>query len=407
MNFTEKVKITNRLNPSDTERVPLIQIHQEQRRRLEMLYELPVQFAEEPDLKRLLNLILQKTVDLIKNAKRAALLILDNKTNELVVRATIPMGEVQVSKTLIQRCVEGGFAFTWSREEEQDVTDSMVFYGIEAGMYVPMLWQGHIMGVICVDNPRSKALFGEDDLRFLMSIAHYAASAVANQQLRDRIEYDALVMQRLLINFSPKLRRKLLGKARAGGLEPGGEKSDVTILFSDIRGFTKITSDWDAEHVMDLLNDYFALLIEAIFEHDGTIDKFVGDGIIAVFGSPERDPDHPAKAIQAAQAMQEAMAIQNKIRADRGETVCEIGIGIHTGTVLHGFVGSVERLEFTVIGEAVNKASRYCSGAKGGEIIVSPEVYGHTSEKFDFQEAVVPTKHEGDFLAYKVRPASQ
>lgn len=402
MKPTGKVKIQASLNPALSGRVPFLELNAERLKRLDALYDLPVQFGVEHDLKTLFQLIVDKVTSLIPAAERSALLVYESESGKLALRASIPPDEPAISRTLIQRTVSDGWGFIWRRDEEQDVSASVMRHGMECGMYAPLLWDGEVQGVLCVDNRGLSAPFREEDLKFLMTIAHYAASAVANHQMRADIEHNALVMRRLLTNFSPQIRDRLVQRAKAGGLEPGGEKSEVTILFSDIRGFTQLTSDWDAEAVVELLNDYFALLVEAIFENGGTIDKFIGDGILTVFGSPEPDPDHQINAVKAAMAMQEAMRVQNSIRQRKGLVQCEIGIGVHTGVVLHGFIGALERLEFTVIGEAVNKTSRYCDAAKGGEVLLSEALYSTLNGQAECEERVIPTKHEGDLKAFKV-----
>lgn len=167
----------------------------------------------------------------------------------------------------------------------------------------------------------------------------------------------------LLANFSPKVRTHLLQRAQMGRLRLGGEKSVVSVLCADIRGFARLTAELPTDEVVPLLNEYFAALTDCIFRNDGTIDKFVGDAILAVFGSPEDDPQHCRKAVFAGMDMQAAAQQVSRRRKGKGEVSCEIGIGSHTGEV-HGFIGSPERMEFTVIGDAVNRASPTAMGRK-------------------------------------------
>jgi adenylate cyclase len=195
----------------------------------------------------------------------------------------------------------------------------------------------------------------------------------------------------------------LLEKARHGRLRVGGEKSEVTILFSDIRGFTRLSAGMEAEDVMDMLNSYLPALIDPIFKNDGTIDKFVGDAILAVFGSPEADDQQHEKAVRAAVGMQAAMEELNRVRKAQGATTCGIGVGVHCGEVLHGFIGSADRMEFTVIGDAVNLAARFCAGAEAGEVLISPEVYNRVWRIVQADPERIPTKHEGDLAAYRLK----
>jgi adenylate cyclase len=261
--------------------------------------------------------------------------------------------------------------------------------------------------VLCLDNSNTSSRFHDEDLQMLVAAAQHSALAISNHRLREELQSNATLVERLLTNFSPAIRRRLLAKARRGRLRLGGEVSEVTILASDIRGFTRIAATMDAEDVVDMLNSYFSALVEAIFRHDGTVDKFIGDAILAVFGSPEPDEEQHAKAVCAAVAMQEALAEVNAARRARGQVICELGIGVHCGSVLHGFIGSEERMEFTVIGDAVNKTSRYCDGAAAGQVLISPELHQRVWKMVRAESASIPTKHEGVLPVFRVLGCKQ
>jgi adenylate cyclase len=171
---------------------------------------------------------------------------------------------------------------------------------------------------------------------------------------------------------------------------------------SDLRGFTRRVAGLDSEVVVAMLNDYFSVLCDVIFYFDGTIDKFIGDAILAVFGSPEPDEGHANKAVMAALRMQDAMKEVNARRQRMGLPCCDLGVGVHTGEVLHGFIGAQERLEFTVIGDTVNKASRYCDGAAAGEIVLGPRTRTAIAESISTKHRMISTKHEGEMEAYLV-----
>lgn len=374
-------------------------------KRLEMLYQLPLELAAEEDLRSLYKRILTKIMELIPGAKRGALLTMDPGTEKLLLRASIPEDSPPITRTLIKRAASQQQGFIWDDQQQQlgDRSESMVSLGIRTGMYVPLMWKGQTLGVLCVDNPKNRSVFRQEDLQFLISVAHYAASAVVNQSLQDDIASSNRTLQGLLANFSPKLRRKLLQKARDGSLQPGGEHSNVTILMSDLRGFTRISATLDSQTVLHMLNDYFSVLGDIIFQHDGTIDKFIGDAILAVFGSPEPDELHASKAVRCAIAMQEAMQSINAARRSAALPCCELGIGVHTGEVLHGFIGAAERMEFTVIGDTVNKASRYCDGAKPGGILLGRATHEAVMGEVPCAETRITTKHEGDMAAWSVK----
>ncbi len=270
-------------------------------------------------------------------------------------------------------------------------------------MYAPLVVNGLAIGAICLDSTVPARRFNCDDLEIVTCFAHQLALAIANYELRTALKQNSDVLQRLLTNFSPQVRTRLLQRAQLGRLTLGGEHSVVSILCSDIRGFTRMSSGMSADDVVALLNEYFAALVDCIFRHDGTVDKFVGDAILAVFGSPEADPHHHRKAVMAAVEMQQVMRQVSQSRAARGEITCEIGIGVHAGEVLHGFIGSPDRMEFTIIGEAVNLAARYSDGANGSEILISPEVHQRVWRMMEAEQVSIPTKHEGSFTAYRVK----
>jgi adenylate cyclase len=373
--------------------------------RLALLSELPLQFGAVLSLNSLLDVIVRRLVEVIPGAARGALLVRDPSSGELLLKAHVPVGNPAVSLTSAKRAVDQREAFIWTRGE--DLSMSQKEHRSEAGMYAPLLWKNEVLGVVCVDNCESSRVrnffpFESEDLRLLMAVAQYAAMALAHQQLEEELRRNGVLLERLLTNFSPQIRSRLLEKARQGRLRLGGDKSEVTILFSDMRGFTRISAGMDADDIVDMLNDYFSALVNAIFQHDGTVDKFVGDAILAVFGSPEPDPQQHEKAVRAALAMQAAMIEINKARTGQKEVTCDIGIGVHCGEVLHGFVGSSERMEFTVVGDAVNLASRYCAAAEPGCVPISPEVHQRVWRHVRATPLTIPTKHEGDLNAFRV-----
>jgi adenylate cyclase len=234
------------------------------------------------------------------------------------------------------------------------------------------------------------------------ALGHQLGLTVANRKLEADLLQNAKVMERLLTNFSPKVRDRLLLKARAGRLKLGGECSVISILCSDIRGFTRLTADMDAEEVVAMLNDYFSAMVAVVFQHGGSIDKFIGDSIMAVFGSPEADVLHAEKSLRAAVEMQAEIDKVSTQRKAVGLPICEIGIGVHTGNVIHGFIGSPARMEFTVIGSAVNLAARYCDAAQGGEVILSPELLERVWNHAVVEPVEISTKHEGLLRAYRL-----
>lgn len=155
--------------------------------------------------------------------------------------------------------------------------------------------------------------------------------------------------------------------------ELGGEEREVTVLFSDVRGFTSIAEKMAPPEIVGLLNRYFDRMVDAVFKHGGMVDKFMGDGLMAVFGAPDELPDHPLMAVRAALAMREALDELNATFQAEGLASVQIGIGLNTGPAVVGLIGSSQRSEYTVIGDTVNLASRLEGATKqyDADIIVS------------------------------------
>ena len=209
----------------------------------------------------------------------------------------------------------------------------------------------------------------------------------------------------MLRQFSPAVAAHILEDASR--LQLGGNRVDpLTILVSDIRGFTSLSAKMEPANVVRMLNEMFDAFVPIIFEYDGVIDKYVGDSVLAVFGSPQADKKQWEKAVRAALDMQRAIGKLGEAWKLRRLPVFEVGIGIHSGEAIQGFIGSSQRTEYTVIGNTVNRAARYCDGAARGEILISNAVFERVYRLVDVQAIKVKTKHpetEPDLKAYQVK----
>ena len=372
-------------------------------RRLALFYELPLQFGEETRLDALLQLIVERVISVIPGAERGAVLVLD-RNGKLALKAHLPVGRPAVSLTMAQEAMDQRSAFIWppSSLSKQAIPDSVNVYQIKSAMYAPLLWRGRTFGAVCVDNDTGGE-FSPDDLRLLQAVAHHAAMAVANLELHEERRQQMEVLDNMLKLVSPQIGERL---KQRGQVRLGGEFREVTILLADIRGFTNLSATMSPHDVTQMLEDYFGCLVPVIFEHQGTIDKFVGDAILAVFGSPDADEQQHLHAVQSALDMQAAMKEVNEKRAAKNKRTGELGIGIHYGEVVHGLIGTAERMEYTVIGDTVNRASRYCDGADGGEVLISSELYQWVWNLVEAEQTTIATKHEGNLTAYRVKRLS-
>jgi adenylate cyclase len=371
-------------------------------RRLALLLDFPRQFSAQNGVNELFQTILARVIEVIPAARRGALLMREGEKDSLILKAYVANAEPAVSETLARRTLTERRAFIWTAGQPGDLSRSVRQLQIVNGMYAPVQWQDQVFGVICVDSPMAADRFSEDDLQFLVSIGRYAGMALAEQQVHAALRRSDKLVERLLANFSPKLRAGMVDHARLGKLRPGGVKSEVTILNCDLCGFTQRAAEMDANDVADMLNDYLQGMIDPIFRRDGVVDKFMGDAVLAVFGTPEPDPQQHQKAVRAALDIQQAVQATSKLRAARGDVTCQARVGVHCGEVFHGFLGTLDRLEFTVIGDAVNRACRYCQAAEEGDILISPVVFQHVFGLVKVEKVVVRTK-EGELTAHRVK----
>ena len=188
----------------------------------------------------------------------------------------------------------------------------------------------------------------------------------------------------------------------------GGEKREVTVLMSDLRGYTRFAELGEAENVMAVLNDVLARMTDVIIAHGGTINEFIGDAIFAIFGAPLTYSNHAERAAAAAIAMQRAMAQVNEAHAERGLPRFEMGIGISTGEAVVGNIGSEQRAKYAVVGAAVNLAGRVEGCTVGGQILLSPRTYACIRELVEVGEplSVVVKGIAEPLLLYELRALS-
>ncbi len=376
-------------------------VSEEFAKRLKIVWDLPLKFAGKTDLEFLLREIVDRLSEIIPTAESWALVLRDRKSDRLLLKAYHASGPCSISETLARKAVEKRQAFIWRRSKAGDLQGTLLESPIAAGIYAPLLWQDEVLGVLCADGHKSDMAFNEQDLDLMAMVAQYAAVGVATHELQEKLRQESSDKSNLLQVFSPAVAEHLM--KHRGRFQPGGaQRHEVTLLVSDIRGFTRMCWDMQPDAIIETVNEYFSYLVPAILAHKGQIDKFMGDGILAAFGSPEPDPLHHEHAVMAALEMQDAIKTLNSARAARGVPAPTVGIGLHCGEIVQGFVGTSERMEYTVIGDAVNRASRYCAAAQPNEVLISPEVHELVWRLVDAEQVTIGTKHEGDLRAYRV-----
>src|SRR5688572_20445498 len=258
-------------------------------------------------------------------------------------------------------------------QDDRFTGDSIVMQQVRSAICAPLIGsEDRVLGVLYVDTPSVTHRFTDEDLEFVVAFAGIAAVAIENSEFAERIRRETLVRSNFERYFAPQLAERIA--SAPGAIKLGGEKRRVAVLFSDIRGFTKLSESMTPDEMASLLTEYFTEMVECVFRHGGTLDKFMGDAVMAQWGAPIGMPDDADRAMSAALDMMAAMETLNERWKSEGRPRLELGIGLNYGEAFAGNIGSERRLEFTVIGDTVNTASRLCSAAESGEILITEEM---------------------------------
>jgi adenylate cyclase len=254
-------------------------------------------------------------------------------------------------------------------DEQFAGVDSIVSQGVRSTICAPLVAETRVHGALYADRLDPFAAFKPDDLELISAVAAQTAIAVENARAHERLAREEVARANYSRFLPEYVVKQMLENPESFKL--GGVSQTITILFADIRGFTRISEHAPPEKIVNLLNRYFSAMTEIIFAHGGTLDKYLGDGLMALFGAPTATPDDASNALNAAVAMQRRMLGINRELHDEGFPEIGVGMGLHTGEVIVGYIGSERRSEYTAIGDTVNTSSRLESNAQGGEILVS------------------------------------
>jgi adenylate cyclase len=285
-------------------------------------------------------------------------------------------GRITVSKTIADRVMHDRVSILTSDamvDPRFGAGDSIRFHGIRSAMCAPLWNKDQVIGIIHVDSPMLTNCFTVNDLDLLTALANYAAVAVERARLNQKIVAEERKRERLGRFLSPQVASRIIAASDTQGAELGApEVREVSILFADISGFTSMSEKMSPSAVALLLNDYLSRMTDVIFKYEGTLDKYIGDAIMAVFGAPLDMPDHAQRAIRTAVEMQERLAEWNAERKEGPHF--RIRIGINSGKAVAGEIGSINKKEYTVLGDTVNTASRLESSvARPGSVVIGEQ----------------------------------
>jgi len=344
------------------------------RERLEVLLKVGQLLSKPYSVDELLGHVLDLVLR-IMDVDRVAVLMLDEASGQLLPRvqkaARGSTPERFYSEHIVSWVRDHGVAALFSDaklDARVGAAESIVAQSICSSMCAPLKGKDRLLGVLYVDNLTTPDRFAAEDLDFLGAFASQAAVAIENSMLWHRVEGEAVMRSTLMRFFPPATIKRL---SESGGASLGVVDTEVTALFSDISDFTVMSSSLPPRAIVDMLNEYFPMMADVVFRNGGTLEKYIGDALMAVWGAPFAAPDDVDQAVQAAVEMQRSLAVHNARWSERGRAPIRIHIGINTGPVAAGNIGSDRYLQYATIGDATNVASRVCGVAEAGQIVIT------------------------------------
>lgn len=340
-----------------------------------LLYELARDLSSSLELDVVLRKVMDRVITLMK-AARGFIVLVDPSTGDFSVQMSSGEADPEStrqflgSRTVIEQVVNTGQAVVStdaSLDDRFKGKQSVILQNLRSIIAVPLVTKGKVIGAVYVDNPFRAAIFEETDKEFLQAISDLAAIAIDNARQYERSEF---LRQLFELHVNKQVTDYVLAHSEPDTMMLAGQRRKVTILNSDIAGFSRLSQSMGAEELVEFLNDYFRRMIEVVLAHGGNIDKFQGDGMLVVFGAPNPMADHAEQALRAAQGMVREIDRLNRELVDRGKPAISVGIGLDTGEVVAGHVGSKQRLEFTLIGVPVNNAA-YLSKVRPAKVLLS------------------------------------
>ena len=340
-----------------------------------LLYEIARDLSSSLDLEVVLEKVMDRVITLMK-AARGFIVLVDPVDGSLSVQ--IARGEADPekarqflgSKTVIDKVVQTGQAVVStdaSLDDRFKGHQSVILQNLRSIIAVPLVTKGKVIGAVYVDNPFRASIFEETDKEFLQAISDLAAIAIDNARQYERSEF---LRQLFEAHVNKQVTDYVLTRSGKTLRFLPGERREVTMLNSDIAGFSTLSQTMDAEELVGFLNDYFQRMIRVVLDFGGNIDKFQGDGMLIVFGAPNPMHDHAERALYAALAMVREIGDFNLEQMRDGKPTIAVGMGLDTGEVVAGHVGSDDRMEFTLIGVPVNN-SAYLAKVRPARVLMS------------------------------------
>ncbi len=367
--------------------------------KLKLLLEVSTQLSHPDKLENLLKKILEILMNLMQ-IDRTAILLVNPQTNQLQIKAVNSRPGIHADYQFYSQKITN---FVLEKQQTILTADaqfdgrfsdaaSVIAQSIHASICAPLKPRDTVIGVLYVDNLSLSNVYSDEDVEFLTALANQAAIAIAHAQLYQKIQSEALLRDKLERFFPKAVSQKLREEGNLNKIVD----TEVTALFSDVTQFTQMSAIMSPREVIEMLNEYFSMMVEEIvFPYEGTLEKYIGDALVAVWGSPYRTDDDAERAVRAAVAMQWAVRRLNIQRQRRNHHPLQIHIGLNTGPVASGNIGSERLIQYAHIGDTMNVASRICNTAKADEILISDSTFNQIKQHNIPVETLSPVQVKG------------
>ncbi len=378
---------------------------QKRNRNISMLNSISKVISSSIILDEVLNLVMDNVMELT-NAERGFLMLRDNNgALEFVISRNISIKEYegkdkQLSGTIINQVVDTCKSFHLADVTQDDFLKgqkSIMALDLKTVMCVPLLLGRHdispsdstvkeekLIGLIYVDSTIINRTFNKDDLDILEAFAGHGAISIHNAKLFEDLKEQKRIQGIYDRYLSPSVMDSIVSTRKE--IELGGTLQEVTVFFCDIRGFTTLSEKMAPAEVITLLNEYLSEMTDIIFRHDGTLDKYTGDGLMAVFGTPFPKEDDAVRAVRAGLEFMRRTEEMQQSRQKEGKGVLKLGVGINTGPAVVGNIGSKQRMDYTVIGDTVNLSARIESCSQNREVLIGPLTYERIKDHFEVKK---------------------
>jgi class 3 adenylate cyclase len=349
---------------------------------LELLHDVGLRLMNNLDLDSVLTVIAQVALELVPDSNRCIMHLLSENQHDLLPvvfssanNSKIVYPQVGYEPIVREVIVQREAIYIPDLTASPDQAD-LLFDDLYSLLIVPLIDEQQLIGTLSVLGPEAD-LFEENQQHVLSILANQAMVAIMKarffeerQRAKEREKYQIRHLFNRYVNSTVVDRLVEQGDQVA----LGGKRQEITVLFTDIRSFTKLSENLHPEQLVEVLNQYLALAVNAILEQEGTLDKFMGDAVMAFFNAPLSQPDHVLRGVRAAYAMQQLIK-QHNLQLTADDHQVSFGTGLHLGPAVVGNIGTVQQMNYTAIGDTVNLAKRLQENAIGGQIIISEDIY--------------------------------